>query len=40
MTSSLPNADWIVGGDFNIIEWESDQGSGVGSVVCGAEKQS
>lgn len=39
MVSSLPNEDWIVGGDFNIVEWEGDWGGGVGSMVCGIEKQ-
>ena len=29
-----------MGGDFNMLEWEGDRGGGVGSMVCGEEKQS
>ena len=32
MASYLPDVDWIVGGDFNMMKWEGDRGGG-------AEKQ-
>jgi hypothetical protein len=35
----LSDTEWIIGGDFNMVEWEGDMGSGVGLVVCGSKKQ-
>ena len=41
MASSLPYADWIMGDDFILVEWEGDHGvGGIGSTMCGVEKQS
>ena len=41
MASSLPYADWIMGDDFILVEWEGDRGAGgICSRVCGIEKQS
>ena len=40
MAYSLQDSYWIVGGNLNMVEWEGDQGGGVGSIVCGAEKPS
>lgn len=33
MASSLPTVDWIVGGDFNMIEWEGDHFGSMWLVV-------
>ena len=27
-----------MGGNLNMVEWEGDQGGGVGSMVCGVKK--
>jgi hypothetical protein len=35
MVSSLLDAEWFVGGDFNMVEWE---GGDVGVVISGSEK--
>jgi hypothetical protein len=39
MASSLSTVDWIVGGDFNMVQWEGDCGGGVGVVFSGAERK-
>jgi hypothetical protein len=38
METSLPYVEWIIGGDFNMVEWDGDRGGGVGSVISGSEK--
>jgi hypothetical protein len=39
MASSLPAAEWVVEGDFNMVEWDGDRGGGRGPVISGVEKQ-
>jgi hypothetical protein len=38
MPSSLLGANWFVNGDFNMVEWEGDQGGGTIIVVTSVEK--
>lgn len=33
MASSLSDAEWIIGGNFNMVEREADQGGSVGTIV-------
>ena len=35
MSSSLLEAEWIIGDEFNMMEWIGDWGGGSGYVVCG-----
>lgn len=39
MLTANTTAEWIVGGDLNMVEWSGDRDGGVGSVVSGQEKQ-
>jgi hypothetical protein len=39
MSSSLLDEDWIIGGDFNMVEWEGDRGGGACLVVGGAKNK-
>jgi hypothetical protein len=36
--SPLVAAEWIVGVDFNMVEWDGDQSGGRSSVIIGLEK--
>lgn len=38
MASSLRNVEWILGDDFNMVEWVGDKNGGVDSVISRAKK--
>lgn len=38
MASSLSDAEWIIGSEFHMVEWEGYRGGGAGTVVSGLEK--
>lgn len=39
LASSLPNADWIIGGDFNMVECPWDHEGGNGSSIASTKNQ-
>lgn len=38
MASSLPTIEWLLGGDFNMVEWSKDKNGGSNSIIYGMEK--
>jgi hypothetical protein len=37
IASSLPAAEWVIGSDFNMVEWSGDRDGGSGSIISSME---